>query len=322
MLRMLAAAVLAATVATVTPGAAMAQAAFPSKEVRFICGFPAGSGADIIVRFFADKIAKKTGHTFIVENRPGAGGMLALTHTARAQPDGHTILLAGGNAVAINANLLKNPPIDAAKDIKVAATINKMPFLLVVDGKSSYNSLGDLTEAMRIKGRKASYAYSSPFSKVIAESYKTVGKLDAAEVAYKSATDSLNDLSSGAVDFAILDPVMGLSLHKEGKVRALAISTADRTNATGTLPTFTEQGVKLDLPGWWAALVPAGTPAAVVETINGWFAEALKEPDTREFLAKGGADPLTLSAADANKYFLEEISNWDRLIKMARIEKQ
>jgi len=320
MLKTLAAAAFAAL--AFTAGPAGAASAYPTKEVRFICGFPAGSGADIIVRFFADKIAKKTGHTFIVENRPGAGGMLALTHTARAPADGHTILLAGGNAVAINANLLKKPPIDTAKEIKVAATINKMPFILAVDGKSPYKTLAELTEAMRKKGRAASYAYSSPFSKVIAESYKTVAKLDAVEVAYKSATDSLNDMASGAVDFTVIDPVAALGLQKEGKLRGLAISTAERTRATGALPTFTEQGVKLDLPGWWAALVPSGTPDDVVNVINGWFADALKEEDTQAFLLNGGADPFTLPPAEANKYFLDEIANWDRLIEMARIEKQ
>lgn len=302
--------------------AAFAEDKYPSKEVRFICGFPAGSGADILVRYFADKIGKKTGHIIIVENKPGAGGMLALTQTARSQPDGHNILLAGGNAVAINANLLKNPPIDASKDVKVAATINKMPFLLVVDSASPYKTLRELTEALGKKGNKASYAYSSPFSKVIAESYKTAAGLQTIEVAYKSAMDSLNDMASGSIDFAIVDPVMALARQKEGKLRILAISTANRTSVTGDLPTFMEQGVKLDLPGWWAVLVNANTPDPVVQTINKWFADALAEESTKAFLANNGADVLNMPSAEANSFFLKEIDTWARLIEMARIEKQ
>lgn len=317
-----AAAVLATCLTAGTATVAFADEKYPSKEVRFVCGFPPGSGADILVRYFADRISKRTGHVIIVENKPGAGGMLALTQTARAQPDGYTILLAGGNAVAINANLLKNPQIDAAREIKVAATINKMPFLLAVDSKSPYKSLPELTEALRRKGASASYAYSSPFSKVIAESYKTAAGLQTVEVAYKSATDSLNDMASGSIDFAILDPVMALARQKDGKLNILAVSTADRTRATGDLPTFMEQGIKLDLPGWWAVLVPAGTPEAIVQAINGWFADVLSQEETKTFLANNGADVLIMPSAEANAFFLQEIKTWAKLIEMARIEKQ
>ncbi|MDB5533695.1 MAG: Extra-cytoplasmic solute receptor [Hyphomicrobiales bacterium] len=302
--------------------AVFAKDDYPVKEIHFICGFPAGSGADILVRYFADKIGKKTGNTIIVENKPGFGGMLALTQTAKARPDGYTILLAGGNAVAINANLLKNPPVDVGKDIKVAATINKMPFLLAVDATSPHKSLPELTEALRRKGNHASYAYSSPFSKVIAESYKTAAGLQTVEVAYKGATDSLNDMASGAVDFAILDPVMALAQQKAGKLRILAISTSNRTRATGDLPTFGEQGIRVDLAGWWAALVPANTPDAIVQTINAWFADVLAEEDTNAFLANNGADALSMPPAQANSFFLEEIKTWADLIEMAKIEKQ
>jgi len=319
MLKSIIAAVLAGALAV---SAAAAQDSYPSRDVRFLCGFPAGSGADIMVRFFAEQIGKHTGHTIIVENKPGAGGMLALAETARAAPDGHTILLAGGNAVAINANLLLKPPVDAGKELKVAATINKMPFVLAVSGKSPYRSLPDLTAAMRERGAQATYAYSSPFSKVIAESYKTFSGLQTVQVAYKSITDSLNDVASGSIDFAIFDPVQGLARRDDGALRILAISTGERTTATGDLPTFREQGVDIDLPGWWGALVPAATPDDVVQTINGWFEAVLLEPEVQAFLRSSGADPLSLSPTDANAFFLKEIETWGRLVDMAHIEKQ
>lgn len=316
---------IAALSALVTIGAAAparAQEKYPSKIVHFICSFPAGSGADIMVRYFADRIGRKINHTIVVENKPGAGGMLALAYTAQAQPDGYTILVGGGNAVAINANLLKNPPVDAGKEIKVAATINRMPFLLAVDSTSPYKTLGELTEAMKKKGSKASYAFSSPFGKVIAEAYKVETGLQTVEVAYRSAADSLNDIAGGSIDFAIFDPTLALAQQKQGKLRILAISTGTRVHATGDLPTFAEQGIKLDLAGWWAALVPAGTPADIVQTINKWFVDALAEKDTQTFLENNGADALNMTPADANAYFLREISDWARLIDMARIEKQ
>jgi tripartite-type tricarboxylate transporter receptor subunit TctC len=301
---------------------AVAQEKYPSKEIHFICSFPPGSGADIMVRFFADKIGKKTGNVIIVENRPGAAGMLALTVTARATPDGHTILVSGGTATAINANLLKAPPIDIGKEIRAVATVNKIPFILAVDGKSPYKSLPELTDALRKKGNKASYAYAATFAKVIAESYKISANLQTVDVAYKSAIDSLNDLASGSVDFAVYDPTMALAQQKEGRIRILAVSSGDRFRPTGDIPTFKEQGINIDLLGWWAAMVPAKTPDHIVQTINRWFADALADPDTATFMIKSGADVLVMSPDEANSYLLEDIQTWARLVEMARIEKQ
>jgi tripartite-type tricarboxylate transporter receptor subunit TctC len=301
---------------------AVAQEKYPSKEIHFICGFPPGSGADIMVRFFADKIGKKTGHVIIVENRPGGGGMLALTTTARAAPDGLTILVSGGTAAAINANLLRAPPIDVGKEIKAVATVNQIPFVVAVDPKSPYNSLADLTEALRKKGSKGSYAFSTPFAKVIAESYKTEARLETVEVSYKNAIDSLNDLGSGSVDFAVYDPTMALPQQKEGRLRLLAVSSPERFRATGDIPTFREQGINIDMLGWWAAMVPAKTPDNIAQTINRWFGDALADPETAAFLIRSGADVLVMSPEKANAYFLEDIQNWARLVEMARIEKQ
>jgi tripartite-type tricarboxylate transporter receptor subunit TctC len=157
---------------------------------------------------------------------------------------------------------------------------------------------------------------------VIAESYKTETGLQTVEVAYKGASDSLNDMASGSVDFAIFDPVLALAQQKQGKLRLLAISTSTRTRATGDLPTFAEQGINLDLAGWWAVLVPAGTPDSVVQTINKWFVDALAEKDTQTFLENNGADALSMSPGDANEFFLREIDTWAKLIEMAKIEKQ
>jgi len=322
MLRSAISGALALLTATFVTASAVAQEKYPSKEIHFICSFPPGSGADIMVRFFADKIGKKTGNVIIVENRPGAGGMLALTTTARAAPDGHTILVSGGTAAAINANLLKAPPIDVGKDIRAVATVNKIPFVIAVDGRSPYKSLSELTEALRKKGNKASYAFSNPFAKVIGESYKTVANLQTVEVSYKSAVDSLNDLASGSLDFAVFDPTMALAQQREGRLRLLAVSSGDRFRPTGDIPTFKEQGINIDLLGWWAAMVPAKTPDHIARAINRWFADALADPETIAFLIKNGADVLVMSPDEANSYLLEDIQTWARLVEMARIEKQ
>ena len=124
----------------------------------FVCAFAPGSGADVIVRHFAEKIRPLAGKNIIVENKPGANGMLALTYTAKSKPDGHTVFLAGGNAVAANMHLIKDPQTDARREIVVAATINAMPFMLGVDAKTPYQTIGDLTAALAAKKDKATYA--------------------------------------------------------------------------------------------------------------------------------------------------------------------
>ena len=120
------------------PGASAQTADYPSGTIRFVCGFPPASGADVMVRHFAQKVSPLAGRNIIVENKPGAGGMLALTYTAKSKPDGLTVYLAGGNAVAANMHLVKNPGVDAGREIVVAATINAMPFMLAVDENSPH----------------------------------------------------------------------------------------------------------------------------------------------------------------------------------------
>ena len=179
-----------------------------------------------------------------------------------------------------------------------------------------------MTETLRKKGNKASYAFSTPFAKVIAESYKIAAGLQTVEVAYKNAIDSLNDLASGSVDFAVYDPTMALAQQKQGKLRLLAVSSPDRFRPTGDIPTFKEHGIDIDMLGWWAAMVPAKTPDHIAQTINRWFADALADPETVAFLLRSGADVLVMSPDEANSYLQADIQMWARLVEMARIEKQ
>jgi tripartite-type tricarboxylate transporter receptor subunit TctC len=304
-------------------GAASAQTdSFPTDTLKFVCGFPPGSGADVIVRHFAEKIRPLAGRNIIVENKPGANGMLALTYTAKSKPDGHTVYLAGGNAVAANMHLIKDPQVDARREIVVAATINAMPFMLGVDANSPYQGLGDLTAALAAKKGKASYAYSSAFGKVIAELYKVRGDLETVGVSYRAATDSLNELASGVIDFGVYDPFVALAQAKAGKMRILAVSTSQRTQASADLRTFREQGVDVDLPGWWAAMVPSGTPKANVQKLNDWFKTVLETPETQEFTRQMGSDTMIMSTDAAQALFIREIDAWRDYVRLAKIDPQ
>ena len=258
---------------------------YPSQDIRFICGFPAGSGADVLVRYFGEKVRPFANRTIIVENKVGAAGNIAAVYTARSKPDGHTVYVHAASAIAANMHLFKAPPIDAAKDLQIAAGINKQPFMVMVPADSPYKTLAELTDAMKKKGDKASYAQSNTSGKVMGELYKRATGIQAVEVPYRTANDSLNDFASGRLDYGMMDPVFALSQARAGRLRMLAVSTAQRMQAVPDLPTMTEAGVPgVELLTWFAAMVPSATPRPIVDKINSWFNEVLATEETRKFL--------------------------------------
>jgi len=297
--------------------------AYPAQDIHVICAFPAGSGADVLVRYFAEELRKKAGRTVVVENRPGASGNISAEYVARSKPDGYTVYIHGGSAIAANFHLFKKPPINPAKDIQVVATLNQQPFMVVVAANSPYKTLKELTDAMLKKGDKATYAQSATFGKVMGELYKTATGVKAVEVAYRTAADSLNDFASGSVDYGMKDPVFALAQEREGRLRSLAISGTRRIQAMPNLPTMAELGVPgVEFFGWFAAMVPAGTPRPIVDQLNTWFNEIEATPETREFLGRFGGDPWITTPAEGQAQLVKDQEAWGDFVKAARIEPQ
>ena len=303
------------------PQGAFAQA-YPNQDIRLVCAFPAGSGADVLVRYFADKLRQHVKQNVIVETKVGAGGWVAIEHVARSKPDGHTMLLLGANAVAATMSLFKSPSIDVGKAIEVAATINRQPFMLVVSWDSPHKTVAELTAAMKAKGDKATYATGAPAGTIMGELYKAATGVQAIEVVYKTAADSLNELQSGKLDYGMHDPVFALAQLREKRLRILGVSTGRRLEANPELPTMKEQGVDMDLTLWWAAMVPAGTPKPIVEQINKWFVEMVGTEETKKFLGGFGGDPNIIPQAQAQKNFLDDIERWKEYIRVAKIQPQ
>jgi tripartite-type tricarboxylate transporter receptor subunit TctC len=314
-------AVAAAALILATGGVKAQQ--YPAQDIHFICVFPPGSGADVLVRYFAEKVRPLTGKNVIVENRSGAGGNIGIEYAARSKPDGYTVLIHGATGVAASMSLFKSPPVDVGKTLQIAATINRQPFMVLVDAKSPYKTLADLTAAMKVKGDKASYATAAPFGSVVGEVYKQGTGITAREVIYKNAIDSLNEQTSGVLDYSVHDPVYALAQQREGRLRILAVSTADRLKANPDTPTLKELGISdLNMMGWWAAMVPTGTPQPAIDQINKWFTQVVGSDETREFLAKFGGDQLMMDPAKAQELFLQEIKNWADYVRIAKIEPQ
>ena len=319
-MRLAAAMVLAAALAGM-PGSARAQD-YPSQDVRFLCAFPAGSGADVIVRYFAEKMRPVLKRTIIVENKPGAGGNIAAESMVRSKPDGHTIFIHAGNTVAGNMHLIKKPPFDAAKAIQIAATINKQAFMLAVDAKRPWKSVAELTAYLKEKGDKATYAVSANSGIVMGAIYNEKAGLQAVQVHYRMAQDALNDMTSGKVDYALQDPVFALSQHREGRLRVLAVASAERLKSNPELPTMTESGVPMDLVGWFAAMVPIATPIPIVEQLNKWFSDVVATEETQNFLRNYGGDPWISTPEEGQARLVRDIAAWGDYIRIAKLEPQ
>jgi tripartite-type tricarboxylate transporter receptor subunit TctC len=313
--------ILAAALAAL-PSAIPAQT-YPSQDIRLICAFPPGSGADVLVRYFGEKVRAVAGRTIIVENKVGAAGNIAAVYTARAKADGHTVYVHAASAIAANMHLFKAPPIDAAKDLQIAAGVNKQPFMVMVPASSPYQTLAELTAAMKAKGDKASYAQSNTSGKVMGELYKRATGVQALEVPYRTANDSLNDFASGRLDYGMMDPVFALSQSRAGRLRMLAVSTSHRMQAVPELPTMAEAGVPgVELLTWFSAMVPSATPRPIVDKINKWFNEVLATEETRKFLNSFGGDPFINTPDAAQALFLKAIKDWGDYVRIAKITPQ
>ncbi len=311
----------AAAALSAAPGGVFAQE-YPSQDIHFVCAFPAGSGADVLVRYFAEKLRPIVKRTVIVENKVGAGGNIAVEYVARAKPDGYTIFVHAATAVAASMHLYKKPPIDVGKAFQIAGTINRQPFMIVVNTKSPYKTLAELTAAMKQKGDKATYAVAAPTGRIMGEIYKNATGIKAVQVIYRTAPDSLNELLSGKLDFGAHDPVFALAQQREGRLRILAVSTGKRLEAGPDMPTMTELGIPMDLTGWWAAILPAGAPKPVVDKIHQWFTQMVSTPETKKFLNSFGGDPYIDSPEAAQARYLQDIKAWGEYVRIAKIEPQ
>jgi tripartite-type tricarboxylate transporter receptor subunit TctC len=315
------AAIALALTASLAPSLAGAQT-YPAQGIHLISAFPPGSGADVLVRYFAEKLRPLSGRTVLVENKAGAGGNIATEYVARSKPDGYTIFVHAGNTLASNFHLIRNNPVDARTQIQVAATINRQAFMLVVDAQRPFKTVPELTAFLQTRGEKASYATAANSGVIMCAIYKETAKLAAVEVNYKMAQDSLNDMASGAVDFGCQDPVFALSQAREGRLRVLGVASARRLNAAPDLPSMSELGYPMDLVGWFAAMVPAATPRPIVDKINQWFNQILATADTQKFLVSFGGDPWSSTPDEGQARLLKDIKDWEEYVRVAKLKPQ
>ena len=300
---------------------AAAQQDYPNRPLHVFIGFPAGSGADILGRYFTAQLEKLAGKPVIVENKPGANSNIAAGLVAKAKPDGYSILFIANSNMAGSRFLFKNLPFDTVKDFVPAATFARIAFVITVGAKSPIKNVADLTAYL--KGRKQNkYGTTNQTAILASEYYKQVAGVEAVNVAYRTAPEALPDVEDGTLDFMVMDGTFAMGPIKGGKIRALAVTTAERIAGLPDVPTMQEAGLNFEWSPWWGVYLPAGTPTPIVDKIGGWMHQITKTPETKAFLERIASIPMNDDTKAANARLLADIEKWGPLVKAAKIEPQ
>lgn len=312
----------AALAAPTLISSAFAQDAWPSKEIHTICMFPASSGADIYVRFFAKKFQDAIGKTVLVENKVGSFGNIANEYVARSRPDGYTIYIAPTNLLAIAPHLYTKLNYDPLNDFEHVTTLFKLPFILTVAASSPHKTVADLVKYLKERGDKASYGSVSTVSLVSAELFKQQFGLQTVEVKYKESQAGVADMLGGNVDFIYIDPAGSAGHIAQGRLRPLCVTTKGRIESLKDIPGSSEVGImNSDLFSWWSVHTPKGVPKPLLERLEKIFNEIVPQPDTKEFLARTGSDAFPGNAKLARDLLEQGIKDWGKYVELAKIEK-
>jgi tripartite-type tricarboxylate transporter receptor subunit TctC len=314
---------LAALAAALLAPAAQAQApaAYPDKPITFIVPFAAGSATDQLARALGTAVTEQTRQAVVVDNKAGASGMMAAQAAARAAPDGYTVLITTNTTHAANEHLYRKLPYDPVKDFTPVTGLAKGGQVLVVRADAPYRSVADLVAQARQAPGKLSFGSGSASSRVAGEMFKQLSNTDILHVPYKSNPHAVTDLLGGQIDLMITDTATGLPQVKAGKLRALGYSTRQRSPQLPDVPTIDEAGVKgYDMGYWFAAYVPAGTPAPVVARLNELLTQAVKGPAAKTFFDTAGSEAWTTTPDELAKFQAAETVKWGKVIKGAGIE--
>jgi tripartite-type tricarboxylate transporter receptor subunit TctC len=301
--------------------AAPAQS-YPTRDMKVVVGLPAGSGGDVIVRYYADKLSKVSGRAVIVENKPGMILSIGADAVAKAQPDGYTILITSvTSSHAANLYNFKKLPYDPVKDFTPVALLQRGYFILAVRPESGFATVAQLTAAMKQKGDKATYGYGSPPALASSELYKARAELKAVGVPYRSSIASLPQMFSGELDFQFIDSTQGTPILQSGKLRGLAV-TAGKRIAGVDMPTMAEAAniPEFDIAPTWGVFLPAGAPQPVVARLESWFKQIVQMDDTKRFLGRTHAASFPGGAKDLAEFLPKEIEKWRELARLAKIQ--
>lgn len=309
-----AAALLAALVAA--PIARAQSVDYPTRPIRFVVAFPAGSATDQTARVVAQHVSQATGQSVVVDNRGGANGFIASETVAKAAPDGYTVLVTTGTTHSANPNLFKRLPYDPVRDFAPVSSLIIASFVMVVGPTSPAQSVADFVRLVSTHPGKYSFASGNAPSRIGGEMFKQMSRADLIHVPYKGAPQALTDLMGGQVSVMWTDIITGMPLVKGGKVRALAVTSAARLPVAPEIPTMKEQGFPdYELINWQGMYLPANTPPAITARLTALVHAAVRAE--KATLEATGAQILPLSNSEFAALQARDTAMWASVVKAA-----
>lgn len=297
---------------------------YPSRPIRFVVPFTAGSATDIVARTVGEAMAKSMGQPILIENKPGAGGTIAAAQVAHSEADGYTVLV-HSSGHALNPALYPNPGYDTLRDLTGITTLAAIPNVLVANPARGWKTQADLIAAAKARPGQLNYASAGVGSgtHMNAEIFRLQAGIDALHVPYKGTPDAMANVIGGSNDWFFAPLASALPLVRDGKLQALSVSTRMRASALPQVPTSIEAG----LPGsdytlWVGMIVPAATPPSVIRRLHDEAFKALASAEIGDRMARLGADPFTLTPEAFNAYIKSEMDVAARVVRAARLQAQ
>jgi tripartite-type tricarboxylate transporter receptor subunit TctC len=302
---------------------AFAQAAYPTKPVKVIVTYTPGGANDVTARVYSQLLGDRLKQAFVVENRPGASGITGTTSVAKADADGYTLLLGAGGTMTINPGLFPNLSYDPLRDFVPIGLAARSPLVLVVPPSLPVKNVAELIAYAKAKPDGISFASPGAGTPLhlAGELFTRQAGLKALHVPYKGSAPALNDLMGGRVD--IMFDVLGTSIElvRAGKLRALAVTSLQRSNQLPQVPSLNEQGLPgFDVTSWFGFFAPANTPREVVALLNAELARVAATPDAREKLAPLGMEPVSSTSEQLRTLVQTEQARWRELIRVANVK--
>ena len=293
---------------------------YPAKPVRVIVGFAPGGATDIVARMFAQKVGESFGRSFVVENRPGGGGVTATMLVRNAAPDGYTLLAVSGT-YTITPAITKNLPYDTLKDLSPISLVNQSPFVVVVHPSLPTRTIADLVALAKAQPGKLDYGSAGQGSNVhlAVELFNSLAKVKLAHVPYKGTGQALIDLMAGQVQLTVANILSGLPYAKSGKLRALAVTSERRAKALPDLPAVSETVRGYSVSSWNGWLAHNGTPSEIITRLNAELVKAAKLPDIAERMATDGGEALGSTPDEFARHLATEMSRWQNVVREANI---
>lgn len=319
----LAVAAFAASLLAAGPAVAQSADNAPAQRVEVMVGYGAGTGVDSVARFYAEKLQKITGVPHVVVNKVGVYGNLAALDVVRGKPDGSTILITPNPVLSVNMHLLSKMPFDPEKDLAPVATISRWGMVLLVNPeKLDAKSVAELLDLLKKNPGKFNFASGNFAGRACGEMLKLRTGVQAQHVPYRAVPAAITDLLGGQVDFMFSDVVAGLPHVKSGKLRALAITNAERLPAAPDIPTMKEAGIDdFEVVSWFAVALPGSASRDLAQRTAAQFNRVTNDPETKAFFDRIGAQPFPGTPEELAAFIKTEIGRWGDLVKRAGIEK-